>query len=290
MCTWISRFLTSFLQRCSFASDMWSFSYVLWYMYTGMPAPRCLTDEPTCVMCLQEEVMNIFSMASSFYETLLQGIRVVVFTKTIYSRRFWTQLPWFPAGISHRGNWPFDDDYYHVQYSTSTIKWNILKSHEGQCISKDSACFLQHILDNRQILIYSYIITHMLELPWHLFITSVHLPTPLNKNKSGRGESLSPILSQGVGRYTQICACYHRRLNYSTSRLFKSTAFWRMSLPWLFFFFTQNYTCCGMKNGATSICRCFKVLILCHCYNWKTCLLLSFAASHNYAAMLMTSF
>jgi len=255
-----------------------------------MPAPRCLTDEPTCVMCLQEEVMNIFSMASSFYETLLQGIRVVVFTKTIYSRRFWTQLPWFPAGISHRGNWPFDDDYYHVQYSTSTIKWNILKSHEGQCISKDSACFLQHILDNRQILIYSYIITHMLELPWHLFITSVHLPTPLNKNKSGRGESLSPILSQGVGRYTQICACYHRRLNYSTSRLFKSTAFWRMSLPWLFFFFTQNYTCCGMKNGATSICRCFKVLILCHCYNWKTCLLLSFAASHNYAAMLMTSF
>lgn len=134
------------------------------------------------------------------------------------------------------------------------------------------------------------IITHMLELPWHLFITSVHLPTPLNKNKSGRGESLSPILSQGVGRYTQICACYHRRLNYSTSRLFKSTAFWHMSLPWLLFFFTQNYTCCGMKNGATSICRCFKVLILCHCYNWKTCLLLSFAASHNYAAMLMTSF
>lgn len=38
---------------------MWSFSYVLWYMYTGMPAPRCQTEEPTCVMCLQEEVMDI---------------------------------------------------------------------------------------------------------------------------------------------------------------------------------------------------------------------------------------
>lgn len=58
-CTWKSSFLTSLLQRCYFASDMWSFCYVLWYMYTGMPAPRCQTDEPTCVMCLQEEVMDI---------------------------------------------------------------------------------------------------------------------------------------------------------------------------------------------------------------------------------------
>ncbi|XP_078380884.1 serine/threonine-protein kinase Kist-like isoform X1 [Oculina patagonica] len=44
--------------RCCFASDMWSFWYVLWYMYTGTPAPRCQTDEPVCVMCLQEEDYN----------------------------------------------------------------------------------------------------------------------------------------------------------------------------------------------------------------------------------------
>lgn len=48
--------------RCSFASDMWSFPYVLWYMYTGMPAPRFQTDEPTCVACLQEENYNCCGM------------------------------------------------------------------------------------------------------------------------------------------------------------------------------------------------------------------------------------
>lgn len=49
-------FFDTFLQKCLFACDMWSFSYVLWYMYTGHPAPRHELHEPVCTMCLQEKV------------------------------------------------------------------------------------------------------------------------------------------------------------------------------------------------------------------------------------------
>lgn len=41
--------------KCFFACDMWSFSYVLWYMYTGQSAPRHDAYEPVCVMCFQEK-------------------------------------------------------------------------------------------------------------------------------------------------------------------------------------------------------------------------------------------
>lgn len=41
--------------QCCCASDMWSFANVLWYMYTGTPAPRCETDNSVCSICLKEE-------------------------------------------------------------------------------------------------------------------------------------------------------------------------------------------------------------------------------------------
>lgn len=43
------------MSKCLFACDMWSFSYVLWYMYTGHSAPRHELHEPVCTMCLQEK-------------------------------------------------------------------------------------------------------------------------------------------------------------------------------------------------------------------------------------------
>ena len=35
---------------------MWSFAFVLWYMYTGTPACRYETDNPVCDNCLKVEV------------------------------------------------------------------------------------------------------------------------------------------------------------------------------------------------------------------------------------------
>ncbi|XP_073243914.1 serine/threonine-protein kinase Kist-like [Porites lutea] len=40
---------------CCCASDMWSFAFVLWYMYTGTPACRYETDNPVCDNCLKAE-------------------------------------------------------------------------------------------------------------------------------------------------------------------------------------------------------------------------------------------
>lgn len=41
--------------RCGCASDMWSFGYVLWYLYTGQPASRFETDHQVCETCLKKE-------------------------------------------------------------------------------------------------------------------------------------------------------------------------------------------------------------------------------------------
>lgn len=45
-------------------------------------------------------------MANSLYEKCLQEIMVVVFKIFDCILFWWTQLPWFPARVSHRRNWP----------------------------------------------------------------------------------------------------------------------------------------------------------------------------------------
>lgn len=40
---------------CCCASDMWSFAFVLWYMYTGTPACSYETGNPVCDNCLKAE-------------------------------------------------------------------------------------------------------------------------------------------------------------------------------------------------------------------------------------------
>lgn len=41
--------------KCCCASDMWSFAFVLWYIYTGQPASRVETDGQVCEMCSRAE-------------------------------------------------------------------------------------------------------------------------------------------------------------------------------------------------------------------------------------------
>ena len=51
------------------------------------------------------------TMANFLYQTCLQGMLVVIFIKKTSSSGWWIQLPWFPAGGSHRGNWPLNSRF-----------------------------------------------------------------------------------------------------------------------------------------------------------------------------------
>lgn len=43
------------ISGCCCASDMWSFAYVLWYLYAGNPASRLETDKQVCETCSMAE-------------------------------------------------------------------------------------------------------------------------------------------------------------------------------------------------------------------------------------------
>lgn len=78
---------------------MWSFAFVLWYMYTGTPACRYETDNPVCDNCLKAEVHWNHSPFSSFFllslfrqgKTKFAVLKRYFICMNDYTKRFWAQ-------------------------------------------------------------------------------------------------------------------------------------------------------------------------------------------------------
>lgn len=69
---------------------MWSFAFVLWYMYTGTPACRYETDNPVCDNCLKAEVhWNHSPFSSFFYFLCLDKEKQICSTEEVFYLQEW---------------------------------------------------------------------------------------------------------------------------------------------------------------------------------------------------------